>query len=322
MPFFESVRLALSRHPVGVHDLAASASPQALAELTARLPSQAFADLREFLSTWNGGSMFHESLVLRPAPMIERLSSGHFLLGESSDGTLWLDDQGRVLVVDAEEPDPLVAGSDFATWIDVVMAREALLLDRDGEFRDVFEEEDGVLRTEVRRKRALIGRKHDPQASLYLLEQAELALEEDDDGKARQLLEGAVSLPGPQGPAWELLAALQRQAGEEDAAQQSYRRAAEDAQSGHLRAMRLLEAAQLAPSDAVELCAAATEADPTLAEQLLVQVRDRLAAQEIDEAKQLLSKLQLLSGRLPVTSAQELERIERDLRTRNALRVI
>lgn len=322
MPFFESVRLALSRHPVGVHDLAAGASPSVLKALAERLPTLAAADFREFLSMWNGGSMFHESLVLRPAAQIEALPSGHFLIGESSDGTLWLDRDGRVLCVDPEEPDPILAGQHFADWIDVVMAREALLLDRDGEFRDVFEEEDGVLRAEVRRKRAQIGRKRDPEASLFLLELAELALEDGDDGKARELLEGAVSSGGPAGPAWELLAALQRQAGDELAAHESYLRAAQSALSNPLRAMRFLEAAQLAPTKAAALVEAATKADPDLADRLLTQVRESLADQQIDEAKQLVAKLQLLSGRLVPASSSELARIERDLRSRDALRVI
>ena len=44
--------------------------------------------------------------------------------------------------------------------------------------------------------------------------------------------------------------------------------------------------------------------------------------QQIDEAKQLVAKLQLLSGRLVPASSSELARIERDLRSRDALRVI
>jgi hypothetical protein len=71
MSFFESVRLALARHPVGVHVLSSSASePELLtaeARLSRRLPSPQY---REFLLTWNGGSMFHESLVLLPAEQV------------------------------------------------------------------------------------------------------------------------------------------------------------------------------------------------------------------------------------------------------------
>ncbi len=322
MAFFESVRLALSRHPVGVHDLASGASPSTLNALLVRLPALRSAEFFDFLSTWNGGSMFHESLCLRSAEDVAQVSTGQFLIGESSDGTLWLDEQGRVLVVDAEEPDPLSAGSDFATWLDVVMAREALLLDRDGEFRDVFEEEDGVLQPEIRRKRAQLGRKRDAQATLYPVELAELALEAGDDDKARSLLGDAVSLSGPLGPAWELLGALERQAGDKEAAHASYLRAAQASVSGSLRAMRLLEAAELAPSAAASLVAAATDSDPGLADRLLSQVRERLLSHEVDEAKQLLAKLHLLIGRLPVGSSTELERIERDLRARDALRVI
>ena len=131
----------------------------------------------------------------------------------------------------------MLAGQHFADWIDVVMAREALLLDRDGEFRDVFEEEDGCCEP----KCDASGPKSDANAirkRRFLLELAELALEDGDDGKARELLEGAVSSGGPAGPAWELLAALQRQAGDELAAHESYLRAAQSALSNPLRAMR------------------------------------------------------------------------------------
>lgn len=149
MSFFESVRLALARHPVGVHSLNQAATAAELVSAEQRVGIFPSDDYREFLSTWNGGSMFHESITLCPATALVRRSPDRLLIGECSDGLLFLDAQGRVRVMDEEEPDPLTVGSDFATWLDVVMAREALLIDRDGEFRDVFDEEDGVDRKSV-----------------------------------------------------------------------------------------------------------------------------------------------------------------------------
>ncbi|MBL9044939.1 MAG: hypothetical protein JNM83_25250 [Myxococcales bacterium] len=325
MSFFESVRLALARHPVGVHVLSSSASERELltaeARLSRRLPSPQY---REFLLTWNGGSMFHESLVLLPAEQVRVVKEKWLEIGESSDGLLWLDAQGRVVVVDEEQPDPLLAGSDFATWLDVVMAREALLLDREGEFRDVFDEEEGVLRVEIRKKRALAGRKRDRLASLYPLELAELALEAGDDEQARTLLHEAVTSDPQAGPAWELLAALHRQAGDSEGAHDAYLRAAAATPSVSLRAMRLLEAAELSPHQAAVLVDAATAADPQLGTRLIAQVRTYLASQDVEESKRLLAKLQLIAAqkRLAATEHSEVERIERDLRARDALRVL
>ena len=324
MSFFESVRLALSRHPIGVHALGPPATTAELAMLEQRVSGLPSSDYREFLATWNGGTMFHESLLLLSTEQVCLAGSDRLLIGECSDGLLWLSRQGQVLVVEDEEPDPLIAGSDFATWLDVVMAREALLIDRDGEFRDVFDEEDGVLRIEIRRKRAQLGRKRDRGASLYPMELAELALEEGNDEQARQLLTEAIEHDPQAGPAWELLAALYRQAGELELAHQAYLRAASATPSAILQAMRLMEAAQLSPIHASALVEAATSADPELSSRLLEQVQKRLAAHDTDEAKQLQAKLRLLAShnRLPSTIATEIERIERDLRSRDALRVL
>ena len=324
MSFFESVRLALSRHPVGVHALASPATAAELATLEQRVSGLPSSDYREFLATWNARTMCHESLLLLSTEQVCLAAGDRLLIGECSDGLLWLARQGQVLVVDDEEPDPLIAGSDFATWLDVAMSREALLVDRDGEFRDVFDEEDGVLRIEIRRKRAQLGRKRDHGASLYPMELAELALEEGSDEQAHKLLIEATSRDPQAGPAWELLAALYRQAGESELAHDAYLRAASSTASAMLQAMRLLEAAQLSPIHASALVEAATSADPDLSSRLLEQVRERLAAHETDEAKQLQAKLRLLAfhNRLPSTISTEIERIERDLRSRDALRVL
>lgn len=324
MSFFESVRLALARHPVGVHSLNQAATAAELVSAEQRVGIFPSDDYREFLSTWNGGSMFHESLTLCPATALVRRSPDRLLIGECSDGLLFLDGQGRVRVMDEEEPDPLTVGSDFATWLDVVMAREALLIDRDGEFRDVFDEEDGVLKLEVRRKRAQLGRKRDRGAALYSLELAELALEDGDDEQAKLLLTESVERDPQTGPAWELLAALYRQAGELELAHDAYLRAASATPSETLRAMRLLEAAQLQPIHAPALVEAAAMADPDLASRLLTQARERLAAHDVEEARQIQNKLQLLVShrQLPDDVEPELERIEKDLRSRDALRVL
>jgi hypothetical protein len=65
-------------------------------------------------------------------------------------------------------------------------------------------------------------------------------------------------------------------------------------------------------------------ADPDLASRLLTQARERLAAHDVEEARQIQNKLQLLVSHrhLPDDVEPELERIEKDLRSRDALRVL
>ena len=95
MSFFESVRLALARHPVGVHSLNQAATAAELVSAEQRVGIFPSDDYREFLSTWNGGSMFHESITLCPATALVRRSPDRLLIGECSDGLLFLDAQGR-----------------------------------------------------------------------------------------------------------------------------------------------------------------------------------------------------------------------------------
>jgi len=324
MPFFETVRLALVRHPVGVHSLAAPANEQEFAAFVARVGGSVPPLVREFWATWNGGTLFHEAVCLHPVQDIERADSGWLCFGESSDGVLWLSGEGRVVLVQDETHDPLVAGSDFGVWLDITTAREALLLDEEGEFRDVFDDDDGTLKPSIQRKRTMLGRKRDPHASLYLFELAEIELEHGRSELAIAHLQNAVSQDEHAGPAWALLASLESQAGRAKEAAFAMKQAAAATLDPSLRAQRLLEAA-LFTADAAEqemLLDSAVSVHPELGANLVSVLRRQLAEGQMADAKQVLARLRCLGARIQNGAGEELAVLERECRTRDALRVL
>ena len=338
--FFESLRTALGRYSVGVHEAAAATTEAALKSAERRVGLSLPASYRDFLLSWNGVALFHEAQTLFPLEELRRAETpkerGQLLVvGETPEGSLWLDPAGRIFLVDEAQPDPLLTAKDVAAWLDATLAREALLVDREGEFRDVFsDDEEAVLQPEIRRKRARLGMKLDPGSALYALELAELFCEEGETAEAKELLGRVTELDPLAGPAWELLAALRRQDGdpaEAAQAEEASLRAAASTWDPFLRASRLLDAAEVGPARAQEHAQAAGVADPDHGEQLLTQARRLLGEGSIEEARRLVDRLRLLcsasvEGERPDEGAAEVQaglvRLERDLRSRDALRVI
>src|SRR5207247_5870588 len=115
-------------------------------------------------------------------------------------------------------------GSTLERFLAAVMAREGLLVDREGEFKDVFDDEGIAER--VRARQTALALKIDPEAAAWHLEAAERAFDDGDDAAAEAALARAVALDDGAGDAWTLLAALQRRAGRLDAAEASFARAA------------------------------------------------------------------------------------------------
>ena len=328
MPFYESLRTALARSAAFVHTASPPASPAALAAAERRLGRPLPGDYADFLRSFDGVALFHESQVLHPLAAVEPVGpEQRFLhIGDTADGALWLDAAGRLRLVDAAAPDPIVCGSQIERWLDATLQRESLVLDREGEFRDVFDEDGEALRPEVRRKRALVGSRRDADAPIYLLEQAELLCEESDLDGARVLLQKAVALDGEAGPAWELLTALLQKLGQRPAAEHAALQAAAATWDPFLRASRLLDAALLSVEHAAKHAAAAATADPEHAQRLCEQAQELLAegGRHYDEAQRLAERLQLLLAHDPAGSpaSDQLLQVQRELRTRGALRVL
>lgn len=334
MPFYESLRTALARSAAFVHTVEAPAKPAELKAAAARLGRPLPASYADFLGSFNGVTLFHESIVLYPIAAVQPVGPAerHLHIGETAEGALWLDAAGRLRLVDESAPDPIVCGSEIERWLDATLGRESLVLDRDGEFREVFEEDGESLSAVVRRKRAQVGAKRDPGAALYLLEQAELLTEDMDLDGARLLLQKAVALDAQAGPAWELLSALLHKLGQLPAAEHAAVQAAAATLDPYLRASRLLDAAELvaqAPARAAEHAAAAAAADPEHGQRLFEQAQELIeqGGRHHDEARRVVGRLQLLiahaaDGTGAAPPAAELAQLERELRTRGALRVL
>jgi tetratricopeptide (TPR) repeat protein len=235
MAFFESLRTAARRYAAGVHEFGAPADEKQLTAAEKRLGVALPPPHREFLRSYNGAALFHESILLFPAEEIAETpalsAERRFLrIGDTPDGALWMRvsedpaQDGRIYLVDEEAPDPILAGASIESWLDATLAREGLCVDRDGEFRDVFSD-DGLL-PEVRRKQAQAGLRRDPDSALYHLEQGELYSEEGDLPAAIAALQKAVACDPQAGPAWELLATLYLDTGQLEAGEDAARRAA------------------------------------------------------------------------------------------------
>lgn len=327
MAFYESLHEALSRYAAGVHEAAPPAGADAVRRVAVALGSIPTSYL-EFLRAFDGARLFLESVILYGAAELRPGPAGQVYVGEVEHGSLCMDEAGVLRLVDEDAPDPLVAGSTLERWLDATVAREGLLIDRSGEFRDVFDEE-GELTPAVRRKRAAAGKRRDPGAALPLLEEAELLLEEGQGAEAQAALEAALSLDPVAGPCLELLAALHRDAGRDAEAEALFVRAAMATPHPPLRASRLLDAALLSRERRGEHAAAAWRADPDHGLSLLGEARAALAAGDGAEADGLMRRLGPLMDALSAAPAAtatrartEHEALVGQLRIRQALRVV
>src|SRR5579883_2292521 len=176
MRFFERFRSAIARYADGVHQLEPPATRAAVDEAERRLGRALPDDYRDFLLQWDGGFLFHDDYELHGAARLT-LDGERLRIGEAPGATLFLDGRGRLIAVDAQTEAERVEGSRFERWLDATMAREAVLYDRDGEFRDdAFD--GGEVSERARRKRAQGAAKVDPESPAWREEQAELFVEE------------------------------------------------------------------------------------------------------------------------------------------------
>jgi tetratricopeptide (TPR) repeat protein len=267
-----------------VHGEGAPASKDALASAKARL-GELPSGLAALVRAWDGLSLFTDSVVLRRLDEIELAEVGDrrlLIIGEMLGGLLWLDAEGRVYEAD-DDGDPIGAAPDLPRWLKATVAREGLLVDTHGEWRDVFDGEE--LTTEVRRKRLRVGAKTAPSARLEL-EAAELALEEGDADEAGRAAERAVTLDPHAGAAWALLGGLRN----DPAAWAAAASATTDAE---LRAERFGEAARAAraaPDLAAQHAASARAASPSAAAAWAVSASALADDGDIDGAARLAER--------------------------------
>ena len=324
MQFFDRFRRALARYADGVHDLGAPAIKPALAVAASTvgpLPP-AYVD---FLTQWNGAFLFLDSLRLfgvegaHPELLGLRRDERGLRIGEAHGETLYLDDQGRVLAWDAATESGSVVGSDFVRWLDAVMAREALLLGRDGEFREeAFV--DGEVDPRVARKRNAAAIKADPDAPAWHGELAELLEESGDLDGAIVALQRTVTLDPACAAAWFSLGRLLRQRGDDASALAAYREAGgrerDPAEAGFAYAQAAAAALRLGDqTTARELAAQARATHPELLDEQRGAAEHLVAAGELDEG---LARLELARVLAPedeaVAQLLSLARARRSLR--------
>jgi tetratricopeptide (TPR) repeat protein len=158
--YFEGFRTAVARMADGLIRPGEPASPAQIAAaekaLGRRLPSAYAA----FLKSFDGADLFNESLLLcgvgpdaacslveanrPPAPPL--LEPGELVIAEAASGdryALGAGDDPAVVHLRAGSDERWLSGSSFSRWLDVVLAREQLLYDSEGEFRQEAFEEDG-----------------------------------------------------------------------------------------------------------------------------------------------------------------------------------
>jgi tetratricopeptide (TPR) repeat protein len=232
--FWEKLRTELGRYADGVHEVGPAAK---------KLPDVP-EGLRELYRSFDGLRLFTESFVIVPAAEV-RASGGRFRVGEALGVPLEMDAEGRLYEVG--DGDTILVGSTLSRWLDATLAREKLVVDREGEYKEVFGD-GGELNDDIRLRRARAGLKADPFASAWHLEAAELAFEAGGEAEARSELERAVELDPRAGAAWVLLGGLHERALEPHEAAQAYARAAAASPEAERRAERFAEAARVTGS--------------------------------------------------------------------------
>jgi tetratricopeptide (TPR) repeat protein len=307
MAFFERFRADVRRYAEGVHDFGPPLGEAALRRAETRLGRRLPPGFGDFYRSWDGVRLFADSFVLRPAAELEADARGRLVVGEALGAPIVVDEAGRLYELD-ESGDAIVVGSTLERWLAAVLSREALVVDREGEWRDVFD--GGELGDEVRRRRARAGLKADPDAAAWHLEQAELAFEAGDEAAAADALERAVAKDPQAAAACVLLGGLHHRSGRLEAAEQAFVAAASSSGDPSRRAERLAEAARAAGEAGQKEAraahaGAALAVEPHLAGRLTQAAAARL---EADDAAGAVNLATLAEAIAPGGEAAEIAR--------------
>lgn len=326
MRFFNKLREALSRFAVGVHDLAAPATEATIREAEARLGARLPEPYRDFLTSWNGGFLFHDDISLYGVTgarrELEALAAvdGRVVFGATPTSELSFDAAGRVVARDLDTEAVAIVGSEFERWLDATLAREAVVYERDGEFRDeAFE--GGELSEAAVRKRAAAAVKADPDSPAWREELAHTLIAEGKPDRAVKELERAVLLDPQLAGAWFALGQLRRASGEQALAATAFQRAGEAERDPEEAAFDLAHAARAAaevsPADAAALGARVAELAPRFADDQATAAAHLVEDGDFDAA---MERLSLAAAVLPDDAAIK-ERIAH-LRARKSLRSV
>ena len=282
----------LERYPEGVHRLN---EPAYL--LDTELP----ASLADVFRAFDGGDLFHESLILLPSSSA-RLEGDRFRVGEVGGDELWVDRAGGVWRREVEGGPVLPEATAFDRWLSGYVDAEALIVDADGEFRDGVFTDSGEIEPQVAiaRERAML--KRDRRApgpryrlGLHLASAGEVA-------EARRCFEEVVAEAPDHSFAWVELAKISEKLGELDAAMDEMVEAARTDSTGEFAPLLWAGAARLASElgdseRQSEYARAALAAEPNLVDQLCRGAESELAEGYADEAAGLLALARPLAPR-------------------------
>lgn len=284
----------LQRAPEGLHRLGDPA-----VVLDTALP----AALADIYRAFDGGDLYHESLVLIPSREVARdPHTGRWHIGEVHGDDLQVDPAGAVWRREIDTDEWLEEGSRFDRWLHGWVDAEDLLLDPDGEFRDELFDDAGELTDEAaaRRERRLLDRDREAPAPRWRLAQA-LSRTGDLAG-ARDHLEQVVA--GRPGFAWAWfdLARISERLGELPGAIDEAAAAADADPDYPYAPFFLGHAARLAAAAGdeprrVELAARALALDPDLARSQRAGAAERLATGDHESARELAEVAAALAPR-------------------------
>lgn len=330
MQFFAPFRQSLKQFAEGVHRPGDPASEEALRQSEQRLGLALSSGYRDFLRQWNGAWLFHETIAIygvAGAPHgldgIERIGD-ELALGVMEQDSLLLTSSGRLVAVDPETERRLIVGSSFERWLAAILARDALLYQRDGEFREeAFVAGEISPRTAERRARVAI--KADGEAAAWSFELGRLLADKGDAEEARACYARATTLDRGAAEIWFALGELEERLGREGDAVEAYRRAAEVEENGEEAAYALARAAGAARRAghgvlADELALACRERDAGFVEAQLRSVRHLLSAAVPDEEEIAMALERLVWARAVAPHEDEASRLEALLRSRLVLR--
>jgi tetratricopeptide (TPR) repeat protein len=295
--FFDRFRTELSRYAEGVHDLPPPASEAKIAALEARLGSMP-QNLVSLLSSWDGLRLFAETYVFFPATEIVREKEGLLAIGEGPEGQLLLDANGRTYLR-SDEGERVLLARDLERLLALLMVREGQLIDREGEWKEVFDQQ-GEIRRPIRQKQIRAGLKVEPESAALHLEAAELAFEQGDEFAAEAALRRSTEIDPNAAAAWSLLGGLLRRSGRFKEAASAFAEAARASTEAIRRARYEAESARAAGEAgdeqlAREMAARARRDAPTLVETLKREAEEHLELGDRPGAHNLASLLQVLA---------------------------
>jgi tetratricopeptide (TPR) repeat protein len=280
----ERLRGALAEYADGVHRLGGPA-----AALDADLPPALAAVYRAF----DGADFFHEALTLLPVSDWQR-DGGRVRVGEMGGDALWVDlATGEVWRLEEDSGEWLCEGTQFDRWLWGWVEAEAVLYDREGEFRAgvIGPQGDLTAGTAIEHERRLLRRDRSAASPRWRLARA-LARAGKVEA-ARRELELVVEEHPRFGWAWYDLARLSEALGELAGAREEALAAAEADPSYEHAGFFLGWAARLAAlagdeAARAELAERARSADDALGQRQLDGARASLEAGELDAAGELV----------------------------------